>query len=304
MYRSLLVPLDGSTPAESVLPYAEGLAHLSGARLILLQVPAPAVVDHTHQVADEAGAVSASTTYLGRISTHLNARGIDVETSIAEGDVAGAIVRSAERLGVDAIAMATHGRSGLGRWLYGSVAEEVLRRAGVPVFLVPAACSYAWPVDPTMPASKPRRRLRVLVPLDGSSLGEAALSPAGQLASSIDGGVLLLRVVELPTYPYGPAYAAFIFDPEPEIAEAERYLDHVAGELRQGQTVASITAVGQPATAIATVAREQSADVIAMATHGRTGLARITLGSVTVAVLQQAALPLLLVRPTGLREED
>ena len=174
-----------------------------------------------------------------------------------------------------------------GRVVYGSVADDVLRHAEVPVLLVPPMLDHAWPTD---------RPLTVLVPLDGSDLAEAALESAGLLAEGLGARLHLLQVVQPPTYPlYGDGYVYIPFDDEAERANARQYLEEQAEKLTGRGIGASIeVAVGAPDIVIARTAAEQQADVIAMATHGRGGLARLVLGSVATGTLRRAHVPLLL----------
>jgi nucleotide-binding universal stress UspA family protein len=194
--------------------------------------------------------------------------------------------------------LATHGRSGLGRWLYGSVADHVLRHAPVPVLLISAGCAPAWP------ESGPGR---ILVPLDGSALAEAALAPAAALAGILRARLLLLRAVVPPVatetayatgHPYATGQPYAYWDPAEALEATRSYLEPLAGGLRErGLTVDVEAAEGPPAAAIASSAWERGAGLIAMATHGRSGVGRLVLGSVATTTLHLAAVPLLLVRP-------
>jgi nucleotide-binding universal stress UspA family protein len=207
-------------------------------------------------------------------------------------EVGAGIVRTGRERGADLIAMSTHGRSGLGRWIYGSVADAVLREAEVPVLLIPAACQHRWPTA---------RQPRILVPLDGSNLATQALGPALDLAELLGAELLLLQAI--PPIPYVEGYYYVVTDQEPELAEAQAALDGMAERLSTDRRKVSARAVlGYPITEIQRIAREEGIDLIAMATHGRGGLARVVMGSVATGTLQRAELPILLVRPTGLRE--
>jgi nucleotide-binding universal stress UspA family protein len=194
---------------------------------------------------------------------------------------------------VESIVMASHGRGGLGRWLWGSVSDMVMRTTQTPLILVPAACESVWPTD---------RAPRILVPLDGSSLAEQTLGPAAALAESLQAELHLLRVVEVvdAVYPaYGGVIAMLPIDVPAELAEARRYLEGIAASLRRaGREVTVLTGTGHPAATIADVVSEQDIDLIALATHGRGGFARLVLGSVATATLERATVPLLLIRPT------
>ena len=286
--KTILVPLDGSGLAERVLPFAVRLARAGDGRLVLLRAArARARPGRPEQELDA-------------VAEQLRAYGIAAEARVSDDDPAAAILGAARETRADLIAMSTHGRGGLGRWLYGSVADQVLRQAEVPVLLVPAVAARSWPRDDL---------LRVLLPLDGSELAEAAIGPAETLPGAIGARLTVLRVV-VPPPPslYGEGYAFIPFDEEAELAEARRYVDGIADRLRtsgrlrdDGRMVEVRTAVGEPVAEIAEATR-QGADVIAMATHGHGGLERLLMGSVATGVLQRAGVPLLLTRPTDVRE--
>jgi nucleotide-binding universal stress UspA family protein len=123
MYAQILIPLDGSSVAESALPRAEALARLASSTLYLVRAAAPE---------DEALAAA----YLARIATEVRARGLVAETVVATGRPADVVVGEAAKRAIDLIVMTTHGRSGPGRWVLGSVADEVLHNAPAPVLLV------------------------------------------------------------------------------------------------------------------------------------------------------------------------
>jgi nucleotide-binding universal stress UspA family protein len=146
-FRKLLVPLDGSDLAERVFPYAETLARMSNAEITLLQVaptasslvalaatPAPEAVDY---VAIAKKIRGEATTYLTSAAERLGARGLNVRHLVVEGTAAAEITRLARDLGTELIAMTTHGRGGIERVVFGSVADEVVRTAPCPIFLVP-----------------------------------------------------------------------------------------------------------------------------------------------------------------------
>jgi nucleotide-binding universal stress UspA family protein len=294
MYKTIVVPLDGSSLGERALPYATSLVRESGAQLILVQAL-------QHAEAGKGGDREAAEAYLGDIAWILTGEGIAATTEVAGGDAAEVIIRTARQRWADLIAMSTHGRSGLGRWLYGSVADALLRRAETPVLLVPAAADQPWP---KRPHAGGKRGFKILVPLDGSELALEAVDPAADLAAALGDDLLLLQVAEPPRYPYGEGYAYLPYDPAADLVAAKQYLEGVAAMLRARQLTVDVqTDVGFAAATIAQVAQEQGIDAIAMATHGRSGLARLVLGSVTTGVLHQARHPLLLVSPIGVSKE-
>jgi nucleotide-binding universal stress UspA family protein len=205
--------------------------------------------------------------------------------------VADEICATGESQGVGIIVMSTHGRSGLGRWLYGSIADQVLRKAHVPVLLISAACDHPWPE---------RGPLRILVPLDGSDLAEAVLGSASDLAALLQAKLVLVSAVGPREYPPNDGVLVVRFGLDSELRETREYLKGVAKRLRgSGASVEAIAEVGRAGRVIDAIARERKVDLIAMTTHGRSGLARLTLGSVATETLQRTAVPLLLTRPSA-----
>lgn len=293
MLSTILVPLDGSALAEQALPFAERVARAARARVILTRV-VPAYSGAATSV--EGGEALAARENLEKIASRLRRAEISVAVTVPEGDAAGQTVGAIAALGVDLIVMSTHGRSGIGRWLYGSVADAVIRLANVPVMLVPPHMSLPWPTD---------RRLRIIVPLDESPLSEAVLGPALEFATRLDAELLLVEVVAWPPVVYSDPIELLAYDLDEQVAGARGYLANVATRLRErGASVRWRAEVGPtPAATIVQLARDEHADLIAMATHGRSGVARVVLGSTTTGTLQHAGVPLLIVRPTELQPD-
>ncbi len=295
MFRTILVPLDGSPLAERALPFAEELARATGGNIVLVRAAWARTVADADWIEAQAEAMDEARSYLERIAGRLAERGIRAQIAVSSGYAAGVIVDETRLRKADVVVMATHGRSGLGRWVYGSVAEAVLARSRVPVLLV-----RAWHDEHTIEAIPDHPRL--LVPLDGSEFAEAALPIAESLAMALRGSLLLLRVVRLPEAPLtedGMVIAYVDQELERLRAEAKDYLAQVARRLTVGQgAVESAVRVGEPSDAIVAASQEFGASLVIMATHGRTGLSRLLLGSIADGVLRRGQVPLLLVRPT------
>jgi nucleotide-binding universal stress UspA family protein len=291
MLRKILVPLDGSRPSEKALPYAERLARASSAQLILVRVTASGVPSADSGQTGYTGAQA----YIDSLVATLGQRGLAVETATPSGDPAAEILDEVRFRRADLVVMATHGDSGPGRWLYGSVADAVLRGAGVPVVIVPPGAVPPWPGN---------RPPRFLVPLDGSRLGETVLPVVHAWAASLGAEIVLLQVVVWPPYVFGDGAEIITLDPEIDLDAARAYLAHVAKQLGPPNvTVRCRAETGRPVPAvIARVAGEEHTDLIAMATHGRSGFSRLVLGSVATGTLQRACVPLLLVRPLVLEQ--
>lgn len=282
MFRTLIVPLDGSPLAAQALKYAEVLGRRTESRVIVVS----AAPDKGDIPADLAGAVE-----------QLQAAGANASSRPATGKPAAAILEAADSEQADLIVMSTHGRSGIGRWVYGSVAERVLHDARVPVLLVSPGCTRDW--------SEAREGRRVLVPLDGSEFAEAALEPAKKLAKALDAEIILAEIVDPLSHDYAATSPSLLaFNPQEEVGAAERYLNGIAQRLEgEGFRSSSRTGLSFAPDAIAAMAWNEGADAIVQATHGRGGLARLVLGSTALTTLQRSSVPVVLVRPANLRQE-
>lgn len=296
---TVLVPLDGSELAERALPYAAGLVRALGGELLLVRA-APVRASEADGINWGTSAYARGEAELEAVAERLRAAGIRVQTHVALGmSAAAAILAAAGEQRADLVVMSTHGRSGLGRVLYGSVADEVLRGSDVPVLLVSAGCEGAWPID---------GKLRVLVPLDGSDLARRALEPLAVLARTMPLELVLARVVAAPAIPVA-AFAdettytvAYTSDPASELAAARGELEDDAAQFAGLLDVADVRVErGRPAAIIAALARDEGAHLIAMSTHGRGGLTRLVMGSVATGTLHHATVPLLLV-PAAVRD--
>ena len=213
---------------------------------------------------------------------------------LAAGDVASAIVARAERdPHTSMIAMATHGRSGLGRWVLGSVAEKVLEAAPKPLLLVRASAHAA--------ASTNVSYRTIVVPLDGSPFAEQALGQAQAIAAATGAALALVAVVPLlddaALAEVGVVPSQASAERQAEIEQLSRYLPGVAARLEaEGFTVRPHVVGGAPAEEILHASAAEHADLIVMATHGHTGVQRLWLGSVATKVVRSADRSVLLVR--------
>lgn len=294
MLDTILVPLDGSELAKRALPAARALALATQAGIVLMRAIPP------RRPGSATGENEAIERELVAAGNDVRADGITIKVVVRHSfiaDVAHAICAAADDERAGLIIMSTHGEGGPGRWIHGSVADSVLQQAETPVMLVPLRADHSWPTD---------RRPCVLVPLDGSELAEEGLEVAKRLAETVGAELHLLRVIEPPPSPlYGEGSAYIPYDEEAELNEARRYLRaHVDRIQAAGRPATMRILVGRPSSLIAEAAREAEMDVMVMATHGRGRLARLVLGSVAAGTVQRANVPVLLVRPTGVRHLD
>ncbi len=296
MFSKILVPLDGSELAERALEPAFTLARQAQGEVRLLRVCAPEKIlvpnspaiggygllwpDQSLEQAEQE-----ARSYLASIQKSKAPHPLAVHPEVREGGVAEIIVDTAAAGKADLIVMSSHGYSGLTRWVLGSVAEKVLRGAPCPVLVI----------------RSPRPARHILIPLDGSALSEQALTPGLDLAAGLSAEVTLLRAI--------PRVDAQEIE---QLDQAERGLGRrLEEELREdaGQSLRNLAAtrpemriktavVNEPAAdSILDYAEKHATDVIAMSSHGRTGLGRWVYGSVTEKVLRGAHHSMLVVRP-------
>ena len=194
------------------------------------------------------------------------------------------------------VAMATHGRSGVDRFLLGSVAEKVLRAATSPILLVRSSEAANSDGEATFNS--------VIVPLDGSELAETVLSGVVALARELGLEVILLRAYKIPNNLYASPdeyYRARYEEIKTELSkETNDYLEKKVAELKRFgiAKVSSVAAEGLAADEIIALSRKLPGSLIAMCTHGRSGIGRWVLGSVTEAVARHSEHPVLVMRPT------
>lgn len=309
MYKTILVPLDGSPFSAKAIPVAAALARRSGATVHLVTVLDPSAyvpfvpgevlvpVMDTDALAARRSADEAA---IGAMANGLVADGLQARGSVIEGTVVEALAEHATSISADLVIMTTHGRSGLERLWLGSVTTSFLHRAPCPVFLVrPSGETAPDPVSPLPRGS-------VLVPLDGSSFGDAILPHAVAFAQSVGLPVTLFTVAIPSSIPMAPFGTEALLADEGDLTrqehDAQSRLEALAASL---PVVASVDVATDmtAARAILEKAETSGAGVIAMATHGRTGLARLVLGSVADAVLRGAPQAMLLYRPTDLESQ-
>jgi nucleotide-binding universal stress UspA family protein len=292
MYHTLLVPLDGSAYSERALPMAVSMARHLKARVFLVRAASALAFPGADATDAQVHAVREARTYLEVLAAGLSGQGVDIEVAVPFGDAAGEILVEISLRKADLVIMCTHGRSGLGRWIYGSVAEQVLHHSRVPVLLV-------QPTGDAMTLAPEAGRTSFLVPLDGSAFAEAALPHAAAMARAFGGRILLLRTFEPPIAAYSYAVVSPVQAPTEELQqEAQHYLNEVAARLRSdGLPVETIVREGWPANIIARQGAALGPGLIVMATHGRTGVARLFLGSVALEIVRRSPLPVMLIRP-------
>ncbi|MCC6244552.1 MAG: universal stress protein [Gemmatimonadaceae bacterium] len=301
MYTTLLVPIDGSDFSARALPVAIELARRTRAVLHLALVHDPSafipfvpgevavpVYDaenlRTQRDADRAA--------LDAKVAEVNASGVRCVGALLEGTVIEALIEYGQQVASELTLMTTHGRGGFARLRLGSVATAYLTRATTPVLLVHGAGTESVDTPPALPTGV------LLCPLDGSPFSEKMLPHAAAFADACGMTMQLLSVTTPHAVGLAPfATEALLADPavmDQEEHDREGYLQRIAATCPAGTTVKSITDMS---VSDAIVDAANDAGAIAMATHGRSGIARFVFGSVADHVVRHVTVPTLVYRP-------
>lgn len=293
----VLIPLDGSRLAERSLAYMPALAKLGKPVIKLFSVaeepdlgpdiPPGEVVEREYNLL---------TTYLHEIAADVKKHlGVEVQTGVVAGNTAEKILDQVNAFQPDLMIISTHGRSGILRWRFGSVADKVIRGATCSTLVVgPKTVDRAqWlegEIEPPFAS--------LLVPVDGSGLSDAALPVTRFLAQHFDSEVHVVQVVTMP--PVGDGFGAMgVYTPQllETLEEAAKENVRTAMERLQLDRLHGTVLFGSPAIELENYAKTHNIDALVMTSHGRGGLVRATLGSVTDRMIGGKA-PVLIVRPT------
>jgi len=315
MFQRILVPLDGSPRAERAIPVAVRIARASGGTVILVRA-IDTIVDFWMADIPQAK-LTEGENYLADIRAAIDLEGVATEVKLLSGPAASIILRTAHSSQADLIVLCSHGYTGLTRWAMGSVAEKVAHHATIPLLVL----REEGPI-PAGPHPDTVRPLRALVALDGSALSATVLEPAAflidALAVPVAGALHLVRVLKPVVAEKDMQQFESTIDSEQALHEAKHYLSTMAKQLHEKLVASvgtdlkltvtwSVTVNTDVADAIVRLAEngedtEETGvfggyDVIAMATHGQSGVPRLVIGSITNRVLNATRLPLLIVRP-------
>ncbi len=325
MFQHILVPLDGSPRAEQALPVAARIARASGGTLTLLRVVTHLIEVDLHPVqlskrlelALEEDVAKAND-YLAHVTSSDELRGINLRTEALTGPPAQTILLFADMQHVDLVVMCSHGETGIKGWILGSVAQKVARHSPAPVLVLREGGRALASPHPDGGGF-----LRALIPLDGSARAKAAIAPAAQLVAALSapgrGALHLTRVVLLPE-----AEHIGYSEREEILQKAKKYLSSTVEHIREGLVASSVADLKLSITWSVTIDDDIAAGiirvaengedaegagvfgrcgVIAMATHGYSGVQRWAMGSVTERVLHATRTPLLIVRPPDMKDK-
>jgi nucleotide-binding universal stress UspA family protein len=295
---TVLIPLDGSPLAEHSLTYLPSLAKLGDVALHLLSV-----LDETEEIHDLSSSEvvererNVLTTYLDQTVGGIeDLYGLKAAVEVQAGVPGDVIQKRVEALSPDLLVISTHGRSGISRWRHGSVAAKLLHGATCPILVVgPRAAEHGdWREGEAVADFN-----SILVPLDGSELAEGALTTAAEIAQQFGSRLHLVRAVRarVASDPAPPADSAELTNQMEQGAAS--YLAKVRDRLRVGGGVVTGVRMGAAATELEEYISKEKIDLVVMTSHGRSGLVRAALGSVTDRLTGNGRAPVLVVRAPG-----
>jgi nucleotide-binding universal stress UspA family protein len=298
---TILAPIDGSALAEQAVPMAADIARRHGSRLELAIVHAPTPFDGLPDAPWNAMNESMQDRYAADRAAALatGANGIAASHALLRGDPAAEIARRARAIGADLIVMATHGRTGFTRALAGSVADAVIREAGVPVLVL------RQPPDGLQPAAFTQFS-RMLILSDGSAESREIVDAAIAVATPAETSIRILRVIAPvrtipdPSLPFGylPAPSDHA-DTAELVGQARAALEALTASVAShSQCLVDPHLVLDDHTehTILQFIKDHRIDLIAMTTHGR-GASRLVFGSIADAILRATNVPMLVLRP-------
>lgn len=303
MYKRIVVPLDGSTLAEQILPVVKLLASAFHSEVQLLHVVEPlpgdlALLAETRTVQTSAEVHRRVEAYLETRSESLKQEGVSAVPLLTEGNPIASILEEAQKEPGTLIAMTTHGRSGLLHWVLGGVTERVLQASTNPLLIL-----RSQQPDVYTPLTKLDS---VIVPLDGSDQAEQVLPHVSSLSQALGLSVTLVRATPISTeyHPFLEPLLSLYGSLSTQLDEqAAWYLYQVSQQLREKGVVHVEERVlhGHPAVAIIDLARGTAGNLVVMASQGYTGSRPWRLGGVTSLVAKHSGDPVLVI-PTSQQE--
>jgi nucleotide-binding universal stress UspA family protein len=294
MFERIVILQDGSALGELALPYAAEIAAAFGSDVHLLHICETKSPEHRRQhqaYIEKMVDLMAAQIRAQRVA---EATPVSVKAVFLDGEPTTQIIEYAEKNNAGLLILVSHGHSGLMPWSMGSTAARVLDRTDKPVLFIQAR----KPVPQTGTGSQ---FSRILVPLDGSINGEAALPYLKELVTRIPSELTLFRVVEsrYPVHTIGGLN--YVVLPQQEVqrvsAQAKQYLEQVSARLKGTKATLKLEMrTGEAAQEIIKFAAENNISLVAMSSHGHSSIDRWTFGSVTHKVLHSGRTPLFLVR--------
>jgi nucleotide-binding universal stress UspA family protein len=289
MYSKLIVPLDGSEKAEGVLPFVGEITEKFNSEIILIGVSA----EHSISIPRLLGK------YVKNLAGQLSNKGAKTKTILLQGNPGKEIIKYANNNRDGILVMANYGGSGSSHWLLGDLIGKIALRTVIPLLLIPEKWHTLGQFS--------SRFKRILIPLDTSPDGEAALPFAIELAKKANSRVFLLHVIPAIHKLYGLPDYAIDFERQLFVTlhqQGEEYLKGITSRLLLENLETKYEFMtGAPVEGILTYAEQHLSDLIAISAHGHSGITRFDVGSVARQVMFSSDIPVLLVRAIGRKSQ-
>jgi nucleotide-binding universal stress UspA family protein len=285
MFENIIVPTDGSEQDEFILPYIEklGITFNSVINIIVISANRDNTKIHLLQ------------RYMAEITTGLAGKGLKATSTFLPGDPEEEIINFTNNNPDALLSIASNGGSGTSHWSLGDLTAKLITRTLSPILLVPVVPDKQHPIN-----SKEPEFLRIVVPLDGSPLGAAALPYAIEIARKTGSNLFLVNAITSAYRSYGAVKYAADFEKqliETLRKEAQDYFTAITPDLEKEEISFKADIVsGSPSESILRYAEDNHADLIAISTHGRSGLKRFIMGSVAQQVVHDSDIPVLVVK--------
>jgi nucleotide-binding universal stress UspA family protein len=296
MLDRILIPLDGSSLAECVLPHGLTLAKAIGAKVTLLQVVEQSITGGRTRSVDPMEwhfSKAEAEAYLAEVAERLRAAGLPTEQVLLEGDAAVRVINHAQTHQVDLIVLSSHGRSGLSGWNVSSVVQKILWRAHLSILLIPA-------YQPASAELSGLRYQRILAPLDGSQRAECVLALATALAVQHGSQLVLLHIARRPELPRRAPPSTADLALADQLTERNRleaglYLEELQSRLPLPVERRVVVSDNVAAT-IHAFAVQEKVDLVVLSAHGYSGGSRWPYGSLASSFVTYGATPVLIVQ--------
>jgi nucleotide-binding universal stress UspA family protein len=294
MFNPILVPLDGSSLAETILPHVSIIANVDSSEVILLRVldkPKQSYSKETINPLDWQIRKAEASAYLEQLANQLVDSGLRARTEILEGSAAESIVEYAQLNEIPLIMLSSHGESGITGWNVSSVVQKVILRARTSIMIVRA-------YKPGTSETKELRYQRILVPLDGSQRAESVLSRATAVARYQEAQLIIVHVIKQPEMPRRTPLTQEDQELVEQVtdrnrAEAEKYLAELKTRLDVNNETRLLVSRSVISTLHEFIEREKI-DLVFLAAHGYTGETRWPYGSTVVSFIAYGTTPLMI----------
>jgi len=303
MLENILLPLDGSSLAEKVLPHAISISKAFNSKITLLRVVFQEKLANQHSIINPINWQMRKTeaeAYLKKVQEQLESVGIHSEVSAIEGRPAEQIIEFAKHKNIDMIIMSSHGNSGPSAWNINSTVQKVLLRAFMPLMIVRAYRESSENL-------KDITYERLFIPLDGSRRAECILPLAKSICESQDSKIFLTHIVEEPKLPRQTPLSDDVESlitrlRDINILEAEKYFSEIKDQFKNKNIEFIIESSRQPTVAMHNIIDREKIDLVLMSAHGYSGENRWPYGKIALNFIAYGTTPIIIVQDLSMDE--